>query len=403
MGSLMASYLIRFQTAMSSGLGQRNSNPHSRSMPGLRVYLCLVLLPDRISVGHMRLQFLTSTGLRRSALLSEVTNGHIVSLDFLIDQFGSSGSCAAYRDNFATSEERRRVARVDALLMHVISFLYMPVYMDHLDVTVVMMVRALYDDHTILPLILAKIYISASYYHAFGDKEFRGSFVLLYVWFMIHLSPIRSFHRHNFYFGHSIAMRYSFRPFSYMDATSWTEFLSSIKELFSILIYFGYCYFLSFLTHATYLDFIPLAGLRGVTTYHPLAVMGQFDQLQDLHSFTDAADYRFPILSSTEAMLARVYGLWGHRESAAFRDSYPDQTFKYLSWLDTDLGVVTEGPIEGDDGSSGEESMEDPNDDPVELTKDELFMGLTEALARDVTLTVPTFMAASRSELECRV
>lgn len=153
-------------------------------------------------------------------MLSEVSNGHIVSLNFLIDWFSSSGSYAAYRDNFATFEERWRVARVDALLMRVISFLYMPVYMDHLDVGVVMVVRALHDDHTIFPLILAKTYISTSYCHAFGDKEFRGSVVLLYVWFMIHLSPIGSFRRHSFCFGHSIAMKYSFRLFSYMDATS---------------------------------------------------------------------------------------------------------------------------------------------------------------------------------------
>lgn len=145
--------------------------------------------------------------------------------------------------------------------------------MDHMDVGAVMVVRASHDDHTILPLILVETYISTSYYWAFGDREFRGSLVLLYVWFMIHLRPIGSFYRHGFYFGHSIAMMYSFRPSSCVDAALWTTFLSSIEELFFILIYSSYCSFLSFITHVADLDFIPLTSLSGVTTYHPLVVM----------------------------------------------------------------------------------------------------------------------------------
>lgn len=122
-----------------------------------------------------------------------MTSRHVLSLDFIIDQFGSSGSYAAYRDDFATSEDRWRVAQVDVLLMCVISFLYINIYMDHFDIGVVMVVKALHEDHTILPLILEETYTSASYCHSFGDREFRGSSVLLYVWFMTHLSPIGSF------------------------------------------------------------------------------------------------------------------------------------------------------------------------------------------------------------------
>lgn len=107
-----------------------------------------------------------TTGLRRLAILSEVTSGHILSFNFLIDRFGSSRSYTAFQNGFPISEEIWRAARVDALMMCVISYLYMPIYLDHLDVGVVMVqVRALHDDHTILPLILAETYIFVSYCH----------------------------------------------------------------------------------------------------------------------------------------------------------------------------------------------------------------------------------------------
>lgn len=57
---------------------------------------------------------------------------------------------------------------------------------------------------------------------------------------MTHLGPIGSFRRHGFCFGHSIAMRDSFRPSSCVDGASWTEFLLFIEEIFSILVYSGY-------------------------------------------------------------------------------------------------------------------------------------------------------------------
>lgn len=47
--------------------------------------------------------------------------------------------------------------------------------------------------------------------------------------------------------------------------------------------------------------------------------------------------------------------------------------------------------------------MGDPEDDPAEVTEDELFMGLTRILAEGGAFAVPTFTAASRSELERRV
>lgn len=71
-------------------------------------------------------------------------------------------------------------------------------------------------------------------------------------------------------------MGYSFRPSLYVDSVSWMSFLESIEEPFSILMYSGYCSPFSVITHVADFDSIALAGLRGVTTYHPLAVMGQF-------------------------------------------------------------------------------------------------------------------------------
>lgn len=192
--------------------------------------------------------------------------------------------------------------------MCLISYLYMPFYADHIDVGTSIAVRALRDDFTILPLILAETLISASFCRTVGDQEFRGSPVLLYIWFMTHLRPIGRLHRHRFCFGHGMSQIYSYRPTSYIDEASWTAFLGDMEEPFERVMYSGYCSFLSFTTYLADLDFLPLVGLRGVMTYHPLAVMGQFDQYQDVHSFEGTEDYRFPICSATEADLARVCG-----------------------------------------------------------------------------------------------
>lgn len=86
-----------------------------------------------------------------------------------------------------------------------------------------------------------------------------------------------------------------------------------------------------------------------------------------------------------------------------FRDSHLGQTLKYQSWLDTDMGTIVEGLIDDEAGTSKEEPMEDSEGDPAGLTKDDLFMGLTEALAGDAAPVGPTSTAASISELECRV
>lgn len=59
----------------------------------------------RVTVGHMRQQFLSTTGLTQAVLLSEVTSGHIVSLDFMIDQFSSLGSYDVFKDDFRASED----------------------------------------------------------------------------------------------------------------------------------------------------------------------------------------------------------------------------------------------------------------------------------------------------------
>lgn len=130
--------------------------------------------------------------------------------------------------------------------------------------------------------------------------------------------------------------------------------------------------------------------------------MCQFDQTKGFHSFTDAVDYCFPILTSTESELLRVYSLWEHRFSTEFRDSHPSRTPEYQSQLDTDLGIVIEGAI-NDDGTFEEEPIEDFEDDPTRLIEYDLFVGLTEALAGDPVPTGPAFMATSISELECRI
>lgn len=70
---------------------------------------------------------------------------------------------------------------MDALLMCITAYLYMPLYMDHFDFGLVTVVRALREDNTILPMILAETYISASYCHSHCDGYFWGSYVLLYV------------------------------------------------------------------------------------------------------------------------------------------------------------------------------------------------------------------------------
>lgn len=56
-----------------------------------------------------------------------------------------------------------------------------------------------------------------------------------------------------------------------------------------------------------------------------------------------------------------------------------------------------------EDGSSGEERMEDPVDDPVGSAKEELFIRLTDALARDAPFSASTSIVASRAELKRQV
>lgn len=88
----------------------------------------------RVAIGQMHRQFMTMTGLRWSVVLAEVTGGHVVSMDFLVDRFSSSDGFAVYREDFSISEDRWHTTRVDALMMCVLAFLYMPIYADHMDV-----------------------------------------------------------------------------------------------------------------------------------------------------------------------------------------------------------------------------------------------------------------------------
>lgn len=68
--------------------------------------LSLVGPCTRVIVGHMRRQFFLATGLTRVTLLSQVTSGQIVSVAFMIAQFGMSGSYATFHDDFGVLEER---------------------------------------------------------------------------------------------------------------------------------------------------------------------------------------------------------------------------------------------------------------------------------------------------------
>lgn len=139
-----------------------------------------------------------------------------------------------------------------------------------MDVGVIIAVRGLWQDHTTLPMILAETFISLS----FEDRDFCGSSVLLC---MTHIGLIGSFSPRTCCLGHDISSRFECQLAPCTDGSSWAEFLSSIVEPYSLLLYTRYCSDLAFLTHAEGLDFIPIVDLRGVTTYHPLAIMAYVD------------------------------------------------------------------------------------------------------------------------------
>lgn len=86
--------------------------------------------------------FITDLGLTRSASLGEALEGPIISMEFMLAHFGSLDGYASHRTHFRLFEEEWYAARVDALLTYIISYLYMPVYMDH-NVGVIMAVRGL--------------------------------------------------------------------------------------------------------------------------------------------------------------------------------------------------------------------------------------------------------------------
>lgn len=142
--------------------------------------------------------------------------------------------------------------------------------------------------------------------------------MLLYVWFMMHLRPIGIAHRHGYCFRHGISMSYSFCPTICMDEVSWFTFLSYIEESFSILFYLGYCSPLSFITHAAGMDFFLIVNLWGVTTYHSMAIMGQFDQYQDFQSFNGTLDHRPSVFSLFKDNFARVYEFCVQHETTKF-------------------------------------------------------------------------------------
>lgn len=65
--------------------------------------------------------------------------------------------------------------------------------------------------------------------------------------------------------------------------------------------------------------------------------------------------------------------------------------------------TIIASPTKVDDGSFGEEPMEDPEDDHVELSEEELFTRLTDALVEDAPFSTSTSAPAPRTKLERRV
>lgn len=78
-----------------------------------------------------------------------------------------------------------------------------------------------------------------------------------------------------------------------------------------------------------------------MTTYHPLAVMGQFSQIQGLHSFEGFETFSFHIVAGIEDRLAQAYELWGQRKFSKFAYLYPGETFEYTAWIEGEMHLQT--------------------------------------------------------------
>lgn len=105
----------------------------------------------------MRRHFIIDLGLTRAALIEEAPEGPIISMEFMLEHFSSPDGYTSHRTHFRLSEEEWHA------VIYIISCLYISVYMDHLDVGVIMAVCGLKQDHTILPIILCEAFISLSY------------------------------------------------------------------------------------------------------------------------------------------------------------------------------------------------------------------------------------------------
>lgn len=141
----------------------------------------------------MRNHFITDLGLTRATLLGEAPEGPIIFIEFMLEHFGSPDGYTSHQTHFHLSEEEWHAAQVDVLMTCIISYLYMPVYMDHLHIGVIIAVCGLRQGHTILPMILSEAFISMSYCQTFEGHDFRDSSILLYIWCMPYIGPIGSF------------------------------------------------------------------------------------------------------------------------------------------------------------------------------------------------------------------
>ncbi|KAL3510149.1 hypothetical protein ACH5RR_029550 [Cinchona calisaya] len=137
------------------------------------------------------------------------------------------------------------------------------------------------QDLTIIPTILADILVASTNCQN-GIKFFKGSSLLLQVWFMEHLGP-RKIVRHDFSWGRvnwiqSHNQRIN-RAKLLKDKEKYIRWLSSLKksEIQWVLEWVS-CHAPSL--QSASLPFIPLIGNEGIVPYMPFRVLRQFARVQ---------------------------------------------------------------------------------------------------------------------------
>lgn len=147
----------------------------------------------RVTIGGMRRHYIIDLGLTRAALIGEALERPIISMEFMLEHFGSLDGYTSHQTHFRLFEEEWHDVRVYALLAYIISCLYISVNMDYLNVEMIMAVRGLRQDPTILPIIFFEAFTSLSYGQTLKGHDFHDSSILLYIWCMSHIGPICNF------------------------------------------------------------------------------------------------------------------------------------------------------------------------------------------------------------------